>query len=264
MNSIGGSPRVREDLAHALEMGRKVTAKVQWLSKTAPRSRARWIHCTPLLGVNDAIGVWMVILVDDEDDRGERDLEPTPSEKRSQLRPHYTTEVLPWDTERRTSNIAGVSTSVWSETGKSLKKPRDETPRPKPRRPPFQQPTDVADPVLQTPFVARPGPSISGKAHSVNWLNGQGGSIDDLTGSPAPGLEARSTSQGSTITPIQSTMQPKIKIVGESGFPGDGARKRTINLPGRSNNDEDNGTVVRPLTRRTYKSLSPYGILFEE
>jgi len=30
------------------------------------KGRSRWIHTTPLLGVNGAVGVWMVILVDDE------------------------------------------------------------------------------------------------------------------------------------------------------------------------------------------------------
>lgn len=28
--------------------------------------RARWIHCTPLLGHNGAVGVWMVVLVDED------------------------------------------------------------------------------------------------------------------------------------------------------------------------------------------------------
>jgi hypothetical protein len=35
-------------------------------SGPSPRGRSRWIHTTPLLGVNGAVGVWMIILVDDE------------------------------------------------------------------------------------------------------------------------------------------------------------------------------------------------------
>ncbi|KAL8974495.1 MAG: hypothetical protein Q9197_001257 [Variospora fuerteventurae] len=68
MEQIGGSPRVRDDLYHALEAGQKVTAKVQWLSKSSHEARSRWIHCTPLISANGLIGVWMVILVDDDEE----------------------------------------------------------------------------------------------------------------------------------------------------------------------------------------------------
>lgn len=63
---IGGSDRVRHELTQALADGRGVTAKVKWVSKTDTEGRNRWIHCTPLLGNNGAIGVWMVVIVDDE------------------------------------------------------------------------------------------------------------------------------------------------------------------------------------------------------
>lgn len=66
MGKIGGSDRVRQELTQALADGRGVTAKVRWVSKQDTEGRNRWIHCTPLLGNNGAIGVWMVIVVDDE------------------------------------------------------------------------------------------------------------------------------------------------------------------------------------------------------
>jgi hypothetical protein len=50
--------------------GRGVTAKVKWVSKTNEEGRSRWIHCTPLLGGNGQIGVWMVVIVDDQQDDG--------------------------------------------------------------------------------------------------------------------------------------------------------------------------------------------------
>lgn len=68
MEQIGGSLRVRDDLYRALRAGQKVTAKVQWLSKSFQDGRARWIHCTPLISANGLIGVWMVILVDDDEE----------------------------------------------------------------------------------------------------------------------------------------------------------------------------------------------------
>jgi hypothetical protein len=68
MARIGGSNRVREELTQALADGRGVTAKVRWVTKQDMEGRNRWIHCTPLLGSNGAIGVWMVVIVDDERD----------------------------------------------------------------------------------------------------------------------------------------------------------------------------------------------------
>lgn len=65
MDRIGSSERVREELVAALAEGRGVTAKVRWISRDE-EGRNRWIHCTPLLGHNGNIGVWMVVLVDDE------------------------------------------------------------------------------------------------------------------------------------------------------------------------------------------------------
>ena len=70
LNRIGGSSRVRADLATALGEGRGVTAKIRWLTRPdrdgEGEGRPRWIHCTPLLGHSGAVGVWMIVLVDDE------------------------------------------------------------------------------------------------------------------------------------------------------------------------------------------------------
>lgn len=78
MNKIGGSHRIREELAQALEDGRGVTAKVRWITKSDAEGRSRWIHCTPLIGSNGAIGVWMVVVVDDESTVGRRFRQPPP------------------------------------------------------------------------------------------------------------------------------------------------------------------------------------------
>lgn len=66
MDKIGGSSRVRDELTSAFADGRGVTAKVRWLSGGDAEGRSRWIHCTPLIGISGQIGVWMVVLVDDE------------------------------------------------------------------------------------------------------------------------------------------------------------------------------------------------------
>ena len=72
MDKIGGSSRVRDELSTALGEGRGVTAKVRWLSKIDGDGRNRWIHCTPLLGSNGQIGVWMVVLIDDDQELSRR------------------------------------------------------------------------------------------------------------------------------------------------------------------------------------------------
>lgn len=91
LSRIGGSTRVRDELTAALAAGRGVTAKVRWMTTpigqryntpqrvsadnsssngtvyiSGDEGRARWIHCTPLLGHNGAVGVWMVVLVDED------------------------------------------------------------------------------------------------------------------------------------------------------------------------------------------------------
>ncbi|KAJ0120194.1 hypothetical protein J7T55_001050 [Diaporthe amygdali] len=68
MDKIGGSNRVRDGLHHAFAGGHGVTAKVRWMSSANSEGRVRWIHCTPLLGSNGAVGVWMIVLIDDESD----------------------------------------------------------------------------------------------------------------------------------------------------------------------------------------------------
>ena len=57
---------MREELIAALAEGRGVTAKIRWISRSDDEGRGRWIHCTPLLGSSGNVGVWMVVLVDDE------------------------------------------------------------------------------------------------------------------------------------------------------------------------------------------------------
>ncbi|CAD0057075.1 unnamed protein product [Aureobasidium pullulans] len=82
LHRIGGSPRVRTELAQAFAEGRGVTAKVRWLTRVEDdgeeEGRSRWIHCTPLLGHGGAVGVWMVVLVDEEGSQSKRRFRPAP------------------------------------------------------------------------------------------------------------------------------------------------------------------------------------------
>lgn len=70
MDRVGGSGRTREQVQQALSEGRGVTAKIRWISsprRNAEYSRPRWIHATPLIGRNGSVGVWMIVIVDEEE-----------------------------------------------------------------------------------------------------------------------------------------------------------------------------------------------------
>ncbi|EME89475.1 K+-channel ERG [Pseudocercospora fijiensis CIRAD86] len=76
LDRIGGPSTIREGLEEALSRGTGVTAKVTWLTSPnqpnakLPRGPARWLHCTPLLGSDDRVGVWMIVIVEDENITG--------------------------------------------------------------------------------------------------------------------------------------------------------------------------------------------------
>ncbi|PHH86778.1 hypothetical protein CDD83_9758 [Cordyceps sp. RAO-2017] len=102
LDKIGGSGRIRDQLVQALADGQSVTAKVKWLSgarqraaacpprkkmhynhpleahldlddavpEPEPAGRLRWLHCTPLVGANNKVGVWMIVIVDDDAEPG--------------------------------------------------------------------------------------------------------------------------------------------------------------------------------------------------
>lgn len=82
MDKIGGSNRVRDGLHHAFAGGHGVTAKVKWMSTPNSEGRVRWIHCTPLLGSNGAVGVWMIVLIDEESEANKKAKDAPPVEGR--------------------------------------------------------------------------------------------------------------------------------------------------------------------------------------
>lgn len=91
MSKIGGSNRVREELSAAFAEGRGVTAKVKWVTKADDEGRNKWIHCTPLVGLNGQIGVWMVVIVNEEKSNnylpvGARVAPPIPDQSRTPVR----------------------------------------------------------------------------------------------------------------------------------------------------------------------------------
>ncbi|KAK5167981.1 uncharacterized protein LTR77_006548 [Saxophila tyrrhenica] len=82
LDRIGGPEHLKSGILDAFRSGNGVTAKVPWLATTSssPRSptarsgegngKPRWIHCTPLVGSDEKVGVWMVVLVENEEVTG--------------------------------------------------------------------------------------------------------------------------------------------------------------------------------------------------
>lgn len=92
LDRIGGPQHVREGILEAFAAGVGVTAKIHWVTAaTVPmqpgspkpsgdsgrgsirgdrpqnvEGKPRWIHCTPLLGSDEKVGVWMVVMVESE------------------------------------------------------------------------------------------------------------------------------------------------------------------------------------------------------
>ena len=73
---------MREGLIDALSNGTSVTAKISWLTNPSNNGdnkyvsgnegagKPRWIHCTPMLGSDEKVGVWMVVIVEEEEVTG--------------------------------------------------------------------------------------------------------------------------------------------------------------------------------------------------
>ncbi|KEQ72272.1 hypothetical protein M436DRAFT_49208 [Aureobasidium namibiae CBS 147.97] len=75
MERLGGPQEVRDGVLDSLSHGTPVTAKVSWLStpsqpgsphRNSIEGKPRWIHCTPMLGSDEKVGVWMVVMVEQE------------------------------------------------------------------------------------------------------------------------------------------------------------------------------------------------------
>lgn len=80
LDRVGGPSHVREGILDALAHGTSVTAKISWLVNSggpndgvrgnAMEGKPRWIHCTPLLGSDEKVGVWMIVMVEHEEVTG--------------------------------------------------------------------------------------------------------------------------------------------------------------------------------------------------
>jgi len=246
MDRIGGSSRVRQDLTHALEVGRKVTAKIEWISESTPNGKTCWIHCTPLLGANDAVGVWMIILVDVEDESTlPRGLVPPNPQQESDWEDASAANTVPWSTKE----IQGDDHFAYCSDSFGAKGARGGL---RSRQPRISAPPEAVDPPPST-MDSRPGPGprIAGRIYSAK---DRGVNLGDVGYDDRPSSRDEHMAQRINLRPTMQTAE-------RPSYDGNKERKFPIHMPGRS--DELNETD-RPAARRTYKSLSPYGLLFKD
>lgn len=69
LSRIGSSSTVKEELVQAMMHGRSVTARIKWVNRYSTEGKNRWAHCTPLIASNGQVGVWMVVIVDDDEEQ---------------------------------------------------------------------------------------------------------------------------------------------------------------------------------------------------
>lgn len=68
LSRIGNTGEKRDSILHAMMAGRSVTARIKWVTRFSEHGRHRWIHCTPLVAHNGEVGVWMVVVIDDDEE----------------------------------------------------------------------------------------------------------------------------------------------------------------------------------------------------
>jgi len=70
---VGPDPSVADTVLDAFIHGVAITAKVDWLAGSSINSpaKSRYIHCTPLIGSDEQVGVWMVVMVENEQITGQ-------------------------------------------------------------------------------------------------------------------------------------------------------------------------------------------------
>ena len=70
LDRIAGPAHVRQGLLDAFAAPAAVTAKVAWTPVRGGPEKERWLHCTPLGGADDEVGVWMVLMFEREEVTG--------------------------------------------------------------------------------------------------------------------------------------------------------------------------------------------------
>ena len=225
MDLITGFAKVCRDLAKALEDGMKVTAKVRWLLGPDKLEAPCWVHCTPLMGPGNVIRVWTAVLISaGKSNRRIAQHKVSPQHQDSNL------AVVRYNKNALSSNSSLVASDNSSDTAQSLASNK----------------------------VDREHARKTPKSHSMVRLPG-GPSLDQRRSS-------LSSSHRSSVSDVKSQSTRKRERLNDA--------KPSLNtlvpLPSRNTTPIEAATVQKQPEiagshpgRRTYKSLSPYGVLFQ-
>lgn len=139
LSRIGGPGHVRDGLSEAFQSGESVTAKITWLPAgrgdendySRPGSRGgsdightRYISCTPLLGSDDRVGVWMVVMVENEQVTGS-----LPSRTRPRGEERNGAEIQSRGSEYERDDVNGNARQAMHPTSASQQRSDPRTPK---------------------------------------------------------------------------------------------------------------------------------------
>ena len=244
LSLINGSTRVCESLCSAFEGGRKVTAKVQWGSKGVQPLGIYWIHCTPLLSQKDNVAVWVIIFVDSE------------KSSRDQIQPSETAGGIVLD-GKSTHNAA---VTPW-EANEGLHALKESVTLPTRNAVSTSSRSEASQARLQKSLQSDRGGSSVVSTNSSNEASDSAGSsgrrVTHMRETPSRRNDDRNLPEPGSSA-IVDQMRPQLRSFSP---PSTSDKRPPIKFPG--NSDGKSETSQEP-PRKTYKSLSPYGVLFSD
>ena len=224
MSLISGNANVCRNLAKALEAGKKVTAKVRWLPNTKNIRDLCWIHCTPLMGPGNVVRVWTAVLVNAERHQARQHAQDSFS--RSQR--GYRATVRP-------SGSVKVASDSGSDTTHSLGSHREITPN--------------ASKARNGEMGKQMSPEIRPSAAQRLLASNAARDISDSDRGGKPYED-----NADSIVSIESPL-----ALGQLDLNSEYAKSSQTNA---SDHQWERESIKSRPGKRSYKSLSPYGILF--
>lgn len=240
ISRIGGPGHVREGLSEAFESGESVTAKITWLptgrseendySRPGSRGgsdsgRTRYISCTPLLGSDDRVGVWMVVMVEHEQVTGSLQ-----SRMRPRIEDRNGAAIRSRGSDYERSPTNGDMRQITHTTSTSQQRSEPRTPRTPKDRPTTTTPSSNTNGYTYTAPTSGPG-KLSGESGRLynDFIRGQQTPIPPLK---APNPYGHRANEG--YKPQQYQRQQSNGVVG----PG-----KVVSLESDNEDSDTNGLV---------------------
>ena len=247
MSLVDGSTRVREHLMQAIERGRKVTAKVKWLPHSGKSGTPHWIHCTPLLSQRNKIDVWIIILVSSEDVLSKETRQVGSIDDASKRQSIYDDTITPWEADKLSQTSMSVVRQDLLDGSPSRTFSTNSFSHPTPQN------LSGGETVISLPS--------SGAASSKGGLDvARKGDLHRPTPSQGSALQETDIDPFMGNPAMSELLRPQIRTLRTSSEKSERPRESPIKYPGPAPDKGDDASST--TQKRTYKSLSPYGVLF--